>query len=99
RQGASIALLTKTIGVSRQTLYRDLKILIESPLPIRTETVNGEARYFLDDKEWKGAMPTPLAMSLALARESLRGLEGTHILEDLDRALRLAAALPPNQVV
>ena len=49
RRGGMTALaLQHELGVSRATLYRELKVLELSPLPIRKEMVNGEMRYLMD---------------------------------------------------
>lgn len=79
RHGATCAHLCDELGVSRPTVYRDLKVLIESPLPVRRETVNGEVRYLLDGDWPSGAPSAEQLMALGTARRMLAGLAGTQI--------------------
>lgn len=93
RRGLTSAQLESTLGVSRATLYRDLKILVESPLPVVRRTINGETRYSLDPGAWPKLPPTPRAvLALAVARELLRPLEGTSLVAEIDKYLRAAGA-------
>lgn len=91
RRGMTSAQLESSLGVSRATLYRDLKILVQSPLPVVRRTINGETRYSLEPQAWPKLPPTPRAvLALAVARELLRPLEGTGLVREIDRYLRAA---------
>lgn len=89
RRGVTAAQLEDVLGVSHATLYRDLKILVESPLPIVKESVNGETRYRLDPAAWPKLPPKPsFVAALLVARELLRPLDGTTIAREINGYLQ-----------
>lgn len=85
RRGLTARGLIEAVGTSRSTLYRDLAALRDAGVPIASEKVNGEVRHRL-----LGDPLPPLRLSamqhvaLRLARESLRPLEGTTLVDELD---------------
>ena len=86
--------MQRELGVSRATLYRDLKILVESPLPVHKDIVNGEARYLLEG-DWPAGPPTTAQLlALSTARNMLASLTGTQLVEHLDRLLGQRSAAP-----
>lgn len=88
RRGMTAAQLEEALSVSHATLYRDLRVLVESPLPLRKQVVNGETRYLLDAKAWPSLPLSPRALlGLSVARELLRPLEGTSLVKEIDRYL------------
>ncbi len=85
--------LEARLGVSHATLYRDLKVLLESPLPIVKACVNGETRYSIDTSAWpKLPASAPFVLALSIARGLLHPLDGTSINRHLDKFLRAACA-------
>ncbi len=94
-RGITAGQLEEALGISHATLYRDLKLLCESPLPIRKETVTGETRYRLEADGWSLPRPSPRqALALALARRFLNPLEGTRLVREVDDFLALAGGAP-----
>lgn len=100
RHGVTISGLRDALEVSRPTVYRDLKVLTESPLPVRKEVVNGEARYRLEG-DWPSGPPSAeQLLALGTARRMLASLEGSRLVAELDRYLgRAPAASSPIAVM
>lgn len=102
-RGASLGELARAIpdGLPRhpRTIRRDLEALETSGYPLVTERVDGETRWRLLDGFRRLpplAFTTTEAVALALGRDLLRPLEGTHIHAALAAALaKVAAVLPP----
>lgn len=86
RRGATPREMMEATGASKQTLYRDLKLLSRY-VPVTSETVNGEARWkLLSD----GGAPLGHAEreALGLALAALAPLEGTSVHRTLRALLR-----------
>jgi predicted DNA-binding transcriptional regulator YafY len=88
RVGLTIRQLCADVGVSRATVYRDLRLLEEAGLPLTHETTNGEARYKLLGDKLPPLQLSVLQMSaIRLARGLLTPLEGTTLVAELDSLL------------
>lgn len=98
RYGLSVRQLVQRMGVSKQTLYRDLAILRDAGVSVVPNPVNGEARYRLRRAaELPPLSLTPLQVcALHLARAELEPLAGSGLVEELDRLLARFKA-PENQ--
>jgi proteasome accessory factor C len=85
RRGLSISDLMALTGMSKQTVYRDLKILIENGIPLCEES----GRYrLLSERELPPLGFNALQIaSLQLARQQLAPLQGTPVVVELDRLL------------
>ena len=99
RMGLSIKRLMEVTETSRQTVYRDLRLLREAGIFIEPETVNGEARYrMLRALELPQLGLNALQVSaLRLARAQLQGLTGAGFISELD-ALLERYTLPERQL-
>ncbi|MCP4501514.1 MAG: HTH domain-containing protein [Deltaproteobacteria bacterium] len=88
-RGWTVRQLSERLEASTQTIYRDLKLLRESSLPLRKEMVNGETRYSLAtlNSHQMSISPDVLAV-LWLARQELSALEGTGPIKALDDLLK-----------
>ncbi|HWN67094.1 MAG TPA: transcriptional regulator [Haliangium sp.] len=89
RLGVSVRTLLDGLGISRATLYRDLRILEDAGFPITREEQNGEARYALRGEAMPPVQPTALqVLALRLARHLLAPLDGTRLIRELDALLK-----------
>ena len=99
KRGVTAAMLQDELRIARATLYRDLDVLMQSPLPIRKETINGEVRYLLDEAAFHLPKPsTKQAFAVAMARRFLTALDGTWVVKELDSYLKLTHAIPPPHI-
>ena len=88
RYGRTIAQLREALGVSRSTLYRDLRTLEDARVRLLRQNVNGETRVVLQGLEALPVSPTVLQVAaLHLARDMLAPLEGTEMVRELDDLL------------
>ncbi len=88
RYGRTAIQLCEALGVSRSTLYRDLRMLEEARVGLARMTVNGETRILLDGLQTLAVTPTVLQIAaLRLARDALQPLDGTEVVRELDRLL------------
>ncbi len=88
-RGATAASLAELTGLARSTLYRYLHRLAEGGLPIRKERVNGEVRYRLEEAPLPAfALSDDERAALVVARRKLAPLEGTAVVDRIDRLLR-----------
>lgn len=97
RRGMKAAQLMEELGVSRATLYRDLQVLLESPLPIVKEVVTGEARYALAHHGFPSLVPSGRQVAaLYLARRMLEPLDGSAVVDEMDSLLRRFMRADPH---
>jgi hypothetical protein len=95
-RGVTAGQLIAELGVSKPTIYRDLEILRDSPLPIAATPVNGEVRYRLSPDAFSLPSPSSIqALALAVVRRFLGYLEGTAVEEAIDGFLQLAPSWTP----
>ncbi len=75
-------------------MYRDLEILKESGYEVRAETANGRARYSLTASALASdTMTSGERAAIALARQALSSIEGSHLVRELDAVLGRARAV------
>jgi predicted DNA-binding transcriptional regulator YafY len=87
-RGKTPSSLTKELGITRSTLYRDLKVLEQAGVPLDISHENGEARYRLEGTQLPPLAPSALQLAaLQLARSQLHALEGTALVHELDSLL------------
>ena len=80
-------------------MHRDIKSLKECSVDVRSETVNGEVRYSLQNWPFAAVVPTPLQLAaLRLARDAMNLFEGTAVVEQLDQLLAQWNRLPKKQL-
>jgi proteasome accessory factor B len=103
RHGATVDELVEEYGVTRRTVYRDLRILEDAGYPLVREEAGG-SRVLYRFLTGFGKIPPitfslPELMTLFLCRGQLGVLQGTPFLDDLDAVLaRIRAGLPPRSV-
>ncbi len=89
RYGLTLARLREELGVSRITLWRDLRALTDAGLPVEEQLSGGEKRILLRTSDLPALILTPLQVqALDLSRRLLGPLEGTELLEAYDDILR-----------
>jgi predicted DNA-binding transcriptional regulator YafY len=97
RRGLTVGQLRERVGASRATIYRDLEVLQAAGVPIAAERVNGEVRHRLLHHDPAAPLRPDELAALRLARRLLAPLEGTRLVESLDRLLgRLAGGGAPS---
>lgn len=83
--------IAEELGVSRQSVNRDLGLLRAAGFPILREPRNGDVRHRLNAKPLPPLQPTPMQVAaLLLARTALEPLEGTRLVSEIDQLLRQA---------
>jgi predicted DNA-binding transcriptional regulator YafY len=99
KQGVTVRQLCAATGASRATLYRDFNLLKETGYTVRTETVNGEARYFIDGSELAQRALSPREhATAALAHRALASIAGTGPVQELERLLLRARGEPMERL-
>lgn len=89
RRGMTIQQLVDSLGISRSTIYRDLRDLSAIGVPISAERINGEVRHCLLGDPYPPLQPTPVQVAaLHLARRMMDALAGTRLVSELDTLLR-----------
>ena len=100
RQGLTIAELRQTFGVSRRTVYNDLKALGDAGVPIYSEPApSGEVLWKLHPAARRTTLTLTIGqiLSLSLARLVLTFLEGTDLHGELSTVMsRLGQGLSPR---
>ncbi len=96
RRGLRSIQIARELGVSRQSVDRDLRLLRNAGVQITTETIGGEKRHQFASKPLPPLQPTALQLAaLQVARMSLKPLEGSRLLREIDTLLGSAPAERP----
>ncbi|RMF42062.1 MAG: transcriptional regulator [Deltaproteobacteria bacterium] len=103
RYGASVDELAEECGVTRRTVYRDLKAIEEAGYPLVSEADEGGRVLYRFMTGFKQVPPITFSleelMTLHLCRDQLAFLRGTPFAEDLDAIFtRIHSSLPPRSV-
>ncbi len=103
RYGATVGELAEECGVTRRTIYRDLKAIEEAGYPLVSETGEGGRVLYRFMTGFKQVPPITFSleelMTLHLCRSQLAFLRGTPFAEDLDAIFtRIHSSLPPRSV-
>ena len=100
RGGKTIAELSREIGCSSRTVWRDLALLQKAGFPLTTDRNGRESRYFLIEGA-QGLPPIPFTLpelaSLHLARHLLLPLRATALGEPIHAILEKVAATLPSK--
>jgi predicted DNA-binding transcriptional regulator YafY len=89
RFGLTLGRLREGVGVSRVTLWRDLRTLSEAGVPIEERVAGGEKKVVLRTSDLPALILSPLQIqALKLARRLLGPMEGTALLEAYDDILQ-----------
>jgi predicted DNA-binding transcriptional regulator YafY len=89
RFGLTLGRLREEVGVSRVTLWRDLRTLAEAGVPIEERVAGGEKKVVLRTSDLPALILSPLQVqALNLARRLLGPMEGTALLEAYDDILQ-----------
>lgn len=89
RRGMTMQQLIEELGISRSTIYRDLRDLSAIGVPITAERINGEVRHGLLGDPYPPLLPSPMQVAaLHMARRMMSPLAGTRLVQELDRLLR-----------
>jgi predicted DNA-binding transcriptional regulator YafY len=97
RFGMTLGRLRESLGVSRVTLWRDLRALGDAGLPIEEQSAGGEKRIVLRTSDLPALILSPRPVqALDLSRRLLGPLEGTGLLEAYDDIL-LRVGRPVSQ--
>jgi predicted DNA-binding transcriptional regulator YafY len=100
RRPTTITTLASDLVVSTRTIRRDLTALQACGFPIYDDVVNGTTFWRLDAKTLiaalsRDALTLPEFCALYFSRALVKGIAGTHLLVDLQKALdKIEAALP-----
>ncbi len=85
RRGKTVPQLCVELEASRATVYRDLRSIEAAGIALQPETINGEVRYSLARASVPGvAVSSSTLAALWVARSSLRTLDGTQLVDELD---------------
>jgi proteasome accessory factor C len=97
--GLTVRQLRDRVGVSKQTLYRDIETLQDAGVPLVSSASNGEARYrLLHDAELPALGLTALQIaSLHLARAQLEPFAGAAFVAELDVLLTKLRPVAPQE--
>ena len=96
RRGLRSVQIAQELGTSRQSVDRDLRLLRNAGVQITTETVGGEKRHQFASKPLPPLQPTALQLAaLQVARMSLKPLEGSRLLREIDALLGSAPSERP----
>lgn len=103
RYGASVDELAEECGVTRRTIYRDLKAIEEAGYPLISEPGEDGRVLYRFMTGFKQIPPITFSleelMTLHLCRSQLAFLRGTPFAEDLDAIFtRIHSSLPPRSV-
>ncbi len=95
RRGLTAPSLVDVTGIPRSTVYRYLKLFEGAGLPITKERINGEVRHRLLETALPAfALTADELAALVVARQMLEPLEGTGMVDHLDRLLKRLAGDP-----
>lgn len=102
RHGITIGELAEEFGVTKRTLYRDLKALEEAGYPLLSEVVEGTT-YWKLEPFFKGVPPVTFTfnelIALYFSRKLIASLDGSSLPPDLASAFKkIESALPAKQV-
>jgi len=102
RHGITIGELVEEFGVTKRTLYRDLKALEDSGYPVLTEVVDGTS-YWKLEMSFKGVPPVTFTlnelMALYFSRKLFISPGGSPFRPDLESAFKkIESALPAKQI-
>jgi proteasome accessory factor B len=99
KRGLTIRQLMAKLERSKSTIHRDLDSLEACSVDVRSEKINGEVRYSLENWPFAAVVPTPLQLAaLRLARDAISPFEGTAVVEQLDQLLAQWSRLPEKQL-
>ena len=102
RQGITIGELAEEFGVTKRTLYRDIKALDEAGYPVLSEILEGTT-YWKLEPSFKGVPPVTFTlnelMALYFSRKLLTSPEGPPFRPDLESAFKkIESALPAKHI-
>jgi predicted DNA-binding transcriptional regulator YafY len=102
RQGVTICELAEEFGITKRTLYRDLKALEEAGYPLLTEVVEGTT-YWKLEPSFKGIPPVTFTLNELMALYSSRKLiaspGSSPFRADLESAFKkIESALPAKHI-
>ena len=102
RHGITIGELAEEFGVTKRTLYRDLKVLEEAGYPLISEVVEGST-YWKFEPSFKGAQPITFAlnelMALYSSRKFFTSPGGSPFRPGLESAFKkIESALPAKHI-
>jgi proteasome accessory factor B len=99
RHGITIGELAEEFGVTKRTLYRDLRALEEAGYPLLSEIVDGTTYWNLEPS-FKGVPPVTFTLNELMALYSGRKLIGrSPFREDLESAFKkIESALPAKHI-
>ena len=102
RHGITIGELAEEFGVTKRTVYRDLKALEDAGYPIFSEATEGTI-YWKLEPSFKNVLPITFdqkeLLALYFSRRLLKSVDGSPFLPDLESAFRkIESALPAKHL-
>lgn len=91
RRGRTILEIATHVELSRAQAYREMQVLLAAPLPIVVDKRNQTSFYRIERVDLPSTFDL---LALSTARKFLAGLEGSELVEGLDRLLGKSVASP-----